>query len=155
MNARRLPVILSLLCSMLVGGLVVPAAAGASHRPAARTVVDVDMGARTLTLSRDGRAVRTLRISGGNEQRFCSRGRCQRAHTPRGTFTVSRKIPGVRRAPLGTLYSPMYFKGGYALHGSYSVPRHHASHGCVRVRMADLRWLYANVPVGTTVRVHD
>ena len=42
---------------------------------------------------------------------------------------VQRKINGVRVSRLGELYRPAYFVGGYAIHGSPSVPNFPASHG--------------------------
>ncbi|HRE32879.1 MAG TPA: L,D-transpeptidase, partial [Candidatus Berkiella sp.] len=35
----------------------------------------------------------------------------------------------------------MFFHGGYALHGSNSVPSYNASHGCVRMAPEDAQWL--------------
>ena len=35
----------------------------------------------------------------------------------------------------------MFYDGGYAIHGSYSVPGYHASHGCVRTFVDDARGL--------------
>lgn len=35
----------------------------------------------------------------------------------------------------------MHFYKGFAIHGSNDVPRHNASHGCVRVPVSDARWL--------------
>ncbi len=36
----------------------------------------------------------------------------------------------------------MFYRGGFAIHGSHKVPGYHASHGCVRVFVDDARWLY-------------
>jgi lipoprotein-anchoring transpeptidase ErfK/SrfK len=64
---------------------------------------------------------------------------------------VYRQINGWRRSPLGLLYRPKYFSGGYALHGSTSVPAYPASHGCVRVNTRAMDHLWPRVPVGTPV----
>ena len=48
------------------------------------------------------------------------------------------EIDGWRDAPLGMLWRPKYFNGGIAVHGAPSVPPYPASHGCVRMRNADL-----------------
>jgi len=46
----------------------------------------------------------------------------------------------------------MYFTPYQALHGSYEVGRANLSHGCVRMRVADARWLRYNfVEIGTLV----
>jgi len=49
------------------------------------------------------------------------------------------------------MWDPMYFHGPWAIHGSPNVPAGPASSGCVRVAMADGRWLFARVPNGTPV----
>jgi L,D-transpeptidase-like protein/PKD domain-containing protein/putative peptidoglycan binding protein len=76
------------------------------------------------------------------------------AYTPVGHFSVYRKVGGFDPSPLGTLYDPMYFTGGYAIHGNPSVPPYPASHGCVRVPMWVAPLLYATTPYGQTVYVY-
>ena len=75
-------------------------------------------------------------------------------YTPVGRFAIYRKVPGFDPSPLGTLYDPMYFTGGYAIHGNPSVPPWPASHGCVRVPMWIAPYLYATNPYGETVYVY-
>lgn len=74
--------------------------------------------------------------------------------TPTGRFSIYRKVVGFDPSPLGTLYDPMYFTGGYAIHGNPSVPPYPASHGCVRVPMWLAASLYATNPYGETVYVY-
>jgi N-acetylmuramoyl-L-alanine amidase len=74
--------------------------------------------------------------------------------TPAGRFSIYRKVVGFDPSPLGTLYDPMYFTGGYAIHGNPSVPPYPASHGCVRVPMWVAPHLYATNPYGETVYVY-
>jgi len=74
--------------------------------------------------------------------------------TPVGRFSIYRKVGGFDPSPLGTLYDPMYFTGGYAIHGNPSVPPYPASHGCVRVPMWVAPHLYATNPYGETVYVY-
>jgi N-acetylmuramoyl-L-alanine amidase len=74
--------------------------------------------------------------------------------TPVGRFSIYRKVNGFDPSPLGTLYDPMYFTGGYAIHGNPSVPPYPASHGCVRVPMWLAPILYAANPYGETVYVY-
>ena len=61
---------------------------------------------------------------------------------------------GFDPSPLGTLYDPMYFTGGYAIHGNPSVPPYPASHGCVRVPMWIAPTLYDTNDYGETVYVY-
>jgi len=74
--------------------------------------------------------------------------------TPVGRFSIYRKVGGFDPSPLGTLYDPMYFTGGYAIHGNPSVPPYPASHGCVRVPMWVAPHLYSTNPFGETVYVY-
>jgi lipoprotein-anchoring transpeptidase ErfK/SrfK len=74
--------------------------------------------------------------------------------TPVGRFTIIRKVSGFDPSPLGTLYDPMYFVGGYAIHGNPSVPPYPASHGCIRVPMWIAPILYATNEYGETVYVY-
>ncbi len=75
--------------------------------------------------------------------------------TPRGDFTISRRINGWRESSLniGRLYNPLYFNGGIAFHGASSVPLYPASHGCVRVPMHIAEYLPGELPNGTPVHV--
>ena len=68
---------------------------------------------------------------------------------------IERKIAGKRVSRLGTLWWPSYFVGGYAVHGSDSVPTYPASHGCVRIpRYLEQKFFYRN-PVGMPLFVHE
>lgn len=96
-----------------------------------------------------------LNVSTGNNERYRHpAGYTAVAVTPTGDFAVERKIDAEERAPLGVLYRPMYFKGGYAVHGSRSVPAYPASHGCVRVSYEDEDWLFPIIRLGTPVRIY-
>lgn len=116
---------------------------------------------RTLqwkAINANGKVVRTGHGSGG-------RGYCpdihRSCHTPTGTYHVlSKGGPGCRssRYPVGRGGAPMpycmFFSHYYAIHGSPDVPNHNASHGCIRVKPHDARWLSDDfIHVGTTVVV--
>ncbi len=117
--------------------------------------IDIDISRQVLFEVRNDKVVHTLPISSGNEEMYESDGEQRRAHTPRGDFSVVRKIKGRRVSDLGTLWWPSYFVGGYAIHGSDSVPVYPASHGCVRIpRYLERAFFYRN-PVGRPVFVHD
>lgn len=75
------------------------------------------------------------------------------SRTPRGNFRVYRKIKGVRVARLGTLYNPIYFYRGYALHGSPNVPLYPDSHGCARLPFGTDKKMFDLVPIGWQVYV--
>jgi hypothetical protein len=48
-------------------------------------------------------------------------------------FTVYRQVAGTRQSALGSMWNPVYFNYGIAIHGALNVPLQPASHGCIRV----------------------
>lgn len=104
---------------------------------------------------RGGSITHVINTSTASGETYISRGQPAVAVTPTGTFRVGRTFRGAEVAPLGTLYSPRYFYGGYAVHGAASIPGYPASHGCARVSNAamDLIWSEDLMPVGSTVIV--
>lgn len=106
----------------------------------------------------NGNRVKTGRASGGKG--FCADvGRpCRtvtgrfKVYSKRGPDCVSNKYPvGEGGAPMPNC---MFFHGGYSIHGSYNVPDHNASHGCVRVLPSAAKWLDNNfMQIGTRVVV--
>lgn len=101
-----------------------------------------------------GSVSRVLPISSGNGKLFTSEGRTRRAITPTGRFTITHKIAGWRKSPLGLLYYPNYIVGGVAIHGNPSVPVYPASHGCIRIPMFAAKEFSEVYPVGTAVIVY-
>jgi len=113
------------------------------QEPAAH--IEVDKAKQVLYVVRDGKVVHISPVStAGLPGRF----------TPVGQFSIFRKVPGYDPSPLGILYKPMYFTGGYAIHGNPSVPPYPASHGCVRVPNFVIERLYDSEPYGETVYVY-
>lgn len=117
--------------------------------------IEVDLNIQVLHVILGGELARTMPVSSGNGATYttASGGRA-RSLTPVGHFTIERRIRGVRNAPLGTLYDPLYFYRGWAIHGSNSVPPYPASHGCVRVTRADAVWLFNRAPTGMSVSLY-
>ncbi|MEW6477218.1 MAG: L,D-transpeptidase family protein, partial [Actinomycetota bacterium] len=115
------------------------------------TRIEVDLKRQVLFFWKDGVLQRIIPVSTGNGKRYCEDGICGVAVTPSGSFRIERRIKGKRKSYLGLLYDPLYFYGGYAIHGSPSVPGYPASHGCVRVPMHVSRWLFDHVPNRTPV----
>lgn len=115
--------------------------------------VEVDIDRQVLLLWNGGRLARILSVSTGSGQRYCVDSECDVAVTPTGTFRVGRKFSGVEVSRLGELWSPSYFYGGIAMHGSPSVPGYPASHGCVRIPMYAAASLFDQTPAGMAVYV--
>ena len=125
------------------------------RRSAPADRVEVDLDRQVLYVVEDGAIARIMPVSSGNGESYVQKdGRLARALTPVGTYTITRRIVGVRKADLGTLYDPQYFHEGWAIHGSDSVPAIPASHGCVRVTRADAKHLLDAIGVGTTVHLY-
>jgi peptidoglycan hydrolase-like protein with peptidoglycan-binding domain len=130
---------------------------GAGPRAGSRTPrIEVDVARQIVFVVLPGTRVVTLNASTGSGLYYKSPGGgLDLAYTPLGTFAVNRKLSGARVAPLGTLYNPLYFYRGWAIHGSAHVPAYPASHGCVRISNADAAWLFPRIPLGTQVVVYN
>jgi len=79
--------------------------------------------------------------------------------TPRGEFRVTAKNINKRSGSYTNYFdlpTPMpyalQFKGPYWVHEGY-VPNENASHGCVRLRHDDAKFVYARMRVGDSVTV--
>jgi lipoprotein-anchoring transpeptidase ErfK/SrfK len=122
----------------------------AARRPVARYAqpashIEIDKPHQVLYVVRGGKVALIVPVStAGLAGRF----------TPVGRFSIYRKVTGFDPSPLGTLFDPMYFTGGYAIHGNPSVPPYPASHGCVRVPMWIAPYLFDTNPYGETVYVY-
>ena len=104
---------------------------------------------------------RVIAVSSGSNRKYCVTSKksgeriCGVAHTPRGKFSIQRRIFGWRESDLGKLYNPLYFNGGFAIHGSPLVPANNVSHGCIRISIATSLWFYVAIKNGTPVIVFD
>ena len=57
-------------------------------------------------------------MSTGTGRHYCEDGDCGVAVTPSGSFRIERRIRGQHKSPLGVLFDPLFFTGGYAIHGT-------------------------------------
>ena len=104
-----------------------------------------------------GKLIGIGKASGGH--RYC-KGSRKSCKTPVGDFRILRK--GTRTCysttyPLGKGGAPMpycmFFKRGYAIHASQSVPDYNASHGCIRVTLSAAKWLHQHFIQSNTLVV--
>ena len=124
----------------------------------AYAVVEVDITRQVLFMVNDeGNVTLIVPISSGSGEKYWdkTRNRYEVASTPRGEFKFNRKVNGNRKAALGTLYYPSYFKEGWAVHGSNSIPPKAASHGCVRVPRGMDKKLFGMMPIGMKIYIFD
>jgi peptidoglycan hydrolase-like protein with peptidoglycan-binding domain len=102
--------------------------------------VEARLNSQVLALIDRGKVQRIYQISSG----------APATPTVRGKFRVYLKTPGTNAK--GMLDSN-YFIRGYAIHGYASVPPYNASHGCLRVPMANARSIYDWLRIGDVVWV--
>jgi peptidoglycan hydrolase-like protein with peptidoglycan-binding domain len=117
--------------------------------------VEIDLGRQVLYLIEDNAVSLVLPVSSANGATYRhSSGGIVRAVTPEGSYEFYKQVDGWRISYLGGLYRPFYFTGGYALHGSGSVPPYPASHGCIRIEMWDMDYLAGEIELGMPVYVY-
>ena len=126
--------------------------------------VEVDKDRQLLFIVRDGMTIWTFNTSTATGQPYREEdkntpGEFQEgvSITPNGLWKVNRERPeGWWEGDLGQIYRPKYFRGGVAVHGSNSIPNYPASHGCVRVSVPamDFIWDQDLMPMKSVVWVH-
>jgi peptidoglycan hydrolase-like protein with peptidoglycan-binding domain len=140
-----------------------------TERPRARadagTLVEIDKAKQLLFFVVDGRTEWILNTSTGNGEPYEEVDKNTPGEvitgvsiTPNGLHKVYReRAEGWWPGDLGEIYRPKYFSGGAAVHGSNSIPDYPASHGCVRVSVPAMDWVWeVNLMAkGTPVWVHE
>ena len=129
------------------------------------TLVEIDKTRQLLMFVVDGRVKWVFNTSTGNGEEYLEEDQNSPGTlvegvslTPDGFHEVSRERPvGWWEGDLGKIYRPKYFVGGVAVHGSSSVPNYPASHGCVRVTVEamDFIWDTGLMPLRLPVWVHQ
>ena len=105
--------------------------------------VEVSLARQVLFLYEGGTLTKILAVATGTSE----------TPTPTGEFRMFRSEEGWHTSRYGRLYNAQYFVGGYAIHGSLSVPAEPASHGCIRISMYSAEWFPAHAGRGTQVVV--
>jgi hypothetical protein len=122
-------------------------------------LIEVDEGRQVLFVVRDGRVKWTLHVSTGSNETYRRRdGGTALANTPNGRWKMIYEYrKGWHKSPLGRLWRPKYFHpSGIAIHGFSSVPPYPASHGCVRVTIPAMNFIWREhlAPKGSRVWVY-
>ena len=130
----------------------------------AGTLVEVDKSKQLLFFVIDGRTTWILNTSTGSEipydepdQNTPGERQTGDSITRNGLHDVYReREEGWWEGDLGEIYRPKYFSGGQAVHGSNSIPNYPASHGCVRVSVPAMDWIWEQdlMPMDIPVWVH-
>ena len=140
-----------------------------TERPRARadagTLIEIDKAKQLLYFVVDGRTQWVLNTSTGNGEPYEEEDKNTPGEvikgvsiTPNGLHKVYReRAEGWWPGDLGEIYRPKYFSGGAAVHGSNSIPNYPASHGCVRISVPAMDWVWDTnlMPMGTPVWVHE
>jgi lipoprotein-anchoring transpeptidase ErfK/SrfK len=107
---------------------------GAGNGPAVNVVIDISSQSMSV------------KVSGWPYGRWKVSTARSGYHTPRGVFRVQRtaKVYYSRKYDNSPMPNSVFFKGGYAIHGSYHVKSlgRPASHGCVRLHPSHAARLY-------------
>ena len=122
------------------------------YLPAARArtepfIIHVDVPAKRLTLFQGDVIRRTYTIATGAWE----------TPTPVGVFTITHRFSG-QMGGFGTCFLGLNVPwGNYGIHGTNKPESigYDASHGCIRMNVADAEELYALVPNGTTVVIEN
>ena len=119
--------------------------------------IEVDLGRQMVTVFYKDDMLREMICSGGAPE----------SPTPPGEFTTSQKIPKafIERFDVGAYYWIRFFED-YLIH---SVPFDEnwemiieefeklgspASHGCIRLKLEEAKWLYETLPLGVKVLIY-
>ncbi|MEO5974815.1 MAG: L,D-transpeptidase family protein [Ilumatobacteraceae bacterium] len=138
-----------------------------------KTHVEIYLPEQVLIVFTDGVPILITHISTGSNDAWCQevvidpgqegnntgeqikKGICGEAITPPGIFYFYNRRQGSVESKLGSLYNPVYFNYGIAVHGAILVPLEPVSHGCVRMPMSVARYFPALVAYGDRVYVFD
>jgi lipoprotein-anchoring transpeptidase ErfK/SrfK len=128
------------------------------------TLVEIDKTRQLLFLVENGETIWIFNTSTGSGKDYVEYnqkipGKVEEgdAITPSGLFAITRERPqGWWDGDLGKIYRPKYFVGGIAIHGMNTVPAYPASHGCVRLSLPAMDFIWDNglIPKGMPVWVH-
>jgi lipoprotein-anchoring transpeptidase ErfK/SrfK len=143
-------------------GIVGPVTWGKLARPyvpapryrLATASLEVNLAKQIIYYVRYGTIQRIIDTSTGSGAWYYSQGRWARAITPTGRFRIYWRYNGWQAGPLGSMYRPNYFYGGYAVHGMTSVPAYPASHGCVRMTVPTMNRMWSSLWVGMPVAIY-
>lgn len=144
------------------------------RQPGTPRHVEVYLPEQAMALFEGPRLLLVSHISSGTNQKWCEEvtispgedgnefgkepikdGVCGEAVTPGGIYYFYSRKYGTRDSKLGTMWNPVYFNYGIAIHGAMQVPRAPASHGCVRIPIFISNYFPAMVKYNDRVYVFD
>lgn len=148
----------------------------APRRPGAQTAthVEIYLPEQAMVVFKDRVPILMTHISSGDGLEWCEevtidpgedgnrngkepikKGVCGVSWTPGGIYYFYRRVNGLRESQLGSMWNPVYFNYGIAIHGAMQIPEYPASHGCVRIPIFISEYFPAMVNYGDRVYVFD
>ncbi len=113
------------------------------HGDAEADRTEIDVTKQLLTLYKNYQVRLVTMTSTGTGASYCvdtpkvnpTHRVCSTADTPSGRFTYYYRYDGLQDGDLGTLYNPVYFNAGIAVHGADHVSLAPQSYGCANIPM--------------------
>ena len=143
------------------------------RQPGSPNHVEVYLPEQVMAVFKGQQLLLVTHISTGTGQKWCEEvtidpgeegnkgalpikmGICGEAITPGGIYYFYNRKLGLRESKLGTMWNPVYFNFGVAIHGAMMVPKEPASHGCVRIPIFVSNYFPALVQYNDRVYVFD
>ena len=143
------------------------------RQPGSPNHVEVYLPEQVMAVFKGQQLLLVTHISTGTNEKWCEEvtidpgedgnkgavpiktGVCGEAITPGGIYYFYNRKLGLRESKLGTMWNPVYFNFGIAIHGAMMVPKEPASHGCVRIPIFVSNYFPALVQYNDRVYVFD
>ena len=143
------------------------------RQPGTPQHVEIDLKSQYMTVWRGKELLLVTHISSGTGEEWCEevtidpgedgnngkepikKGICGQAVTPPGIYRFYNRKYGKRESKLGTMWNPVYFNFGLAIHGAMQVPARPASHGCIRIPIFVSEYFPALVKYNDRVYIFD
>lgn len=142
-----------------------------------RNRVEIDVSRNMLYLYHGFRCIGSYPVSTGMKEKVLINGKKYNFKTPRGRFTIYRKVehplwvppdwhydsqvvPAIKdripqKGKLGN-YALHFRSDGLMIHGTTDETTigQHVTHGCIRMKANDLQEVYKKCPIGTPIHIY-
>lgn len=143
------------------------------RQPGTPAHVEISLPSQFMTVWKGPELLLVTHISSGTGVQWCEevtidpgeegnptkeplkKGVCGEAKTPGGIYRFYNRKYGQRESKLGTMWNPVYFNFGLAIHGAMQVPARPASHGCIRIPIFVSEYFPSMVKMNDRVYVFD
>ena len=121
-------------------------------------MIEVDLSRQIVLVYCKNALIKEMKCSGGKES----------SHTPIGEFSTTEKVyyQWVAKFNVGAYYWTRFYKDylfhsvpfnedGEMIEEEYNRLGTPASHGCIRLKLDEAKWLYEKLPSGVKVSIHE